>query len=451
MLTLAAAIRKSPGIVELLRSQRGSVLVLFAFCLIPMIMAVGIGIDYARAVRMRAKLQNIADAAALFPVNKQGMALSRTDAEAYARSVFLTQIVELERQGLILATDNKAEFLAEVSDTNEKSFVRVSTIIFAARNRNVFGRLLGLETLPVKGRARASSSAAPNTDIYVLVDTSPSMLMAATRADIAALKRATMSREECAFACHETSEQEDFYAIARKNGITLRYDLVRESVRQLADTARETAKSNNAAYRMSLYSFDYTFRSVWPANGSGFSGDLVDADLERFKSHVADAQVLSVCRNGQRVCGVDNDNMVTNFTAALRGINDVVPYPGKGSGMQGDTPTAILFLITDGMRDEDIDGKRHLGPIPDHLCDVIKAKGVQIAVLNTKYLPEAASGDWSIYHVRDPYLTPDNKIVPPLIKCASPGLYHEVLVDEDIARSLSELFVKSVSRAHLMD
>jgi Flp pilus assembly protein TadG len=437
------------GVSVLGRSQRGSVLVLFAVCLVPMLLAVGIGIDYARAVRMRSKLQNVADAAALFPVNKQGMALPRADAERYAQTLFMEQIGALEQQGLILDTANRAQFLAEVRDINDKVFVRESTVTFSARSRNIFAGLLGLHSLAIKGQAAAASSAAPNTDIHVLVDTSPSMLMAATMSGIAAMKNATRSREECAFACHETSEQDDNYKIARQNGITLRFDLVRESLRQLVDTADATARSNNATYRMALYSFDYEFRSVWPRTSS--PGEPLDADLARFKSHVPDATVLTVCRNGQRVCGVDNDNMVTNFTAALDGVNQRIPYPGKGSALPGDQPAAILFLITDGMRDEDVGGERKLGPIPAHLCDGIKSKGIQIAILNTKYLPEAATGWWSESNVRDPYLQPTNRVVPPLQQCASPGLYHEVLADDDIARSLSELFVKSVSRAHLLN
>lgn len=43
-----------------------------------------------------------------------------------------------------------------------------------------------------------------------------------------------------------------------------------------------------------------------------------------------------------------------------------------------------------------------MGPLPSTLCDSIKARGIRIAVLYTKYLPESASDGWSVTNVKRP-------------------------------------------------
>jgi len=109
------------------------------------------------------------------------------------------------------------------------------------------------------------------------------------------------------------------------------------------------------------------------------------------------------CRNNQRICNVGDNDTGTNFTAAFTGALATWPLvPGNGTNVTGDTPQAILFLITDGMRDESTGGDRVMGPPPSSLCDSIKARGVRIAVLYTKYLPESASDSRSVTNVKRP-------------------------------------------------
>ena len=54
--------------------KRGNVLMIFAFAVVPMVFATGMGIDYARAARLRTKLNAIADAATM---------LARRDKDAF--------------------------------------------------------------------------------------------------------------------------------------------------------------------------------------------------------------------------------------------------------------------------------------------------------------------------------------------------------------------------------
>jgi len=148
------------------------------------------------------------------------------------------------------------------------------------------------------------------------------------------------------------------------------------------------------------------------------------------------------------VCGINDSDMLTNFTTSLTSINAIMPVPGAGTKKGSDSPQGVMFLITDGMRDENAGGRK-LGPMPTAMCDTIKAKGIRIAVLYTEYLWESASDGWSISNVRTPFLNPPEKISPPLESCASPGLYYKVTTDSDMSAALASLFQKAVQAAHL--
>lgn len=424
----------------------GSVLVLFASALVVLLVAIGMGVDYARAMHAQTKLNALADAAALVAVSKESMDASPEEAEVRAINFFVAQARTLERQGVRIDYASPAQLSVKVEETIDKAVARRASIVFHGHSANIFSGILGLDRLPLHGEARASTAAAPNTDFYVLLDTSPSMLLPADAENVRLMVAATGG---CAFACHETSNPQSNYHVARSRNITLRTDVVTAAVKRLMTIAKNASFENGATYRAGIYDFDYTFRRVWPRYAET-DGHWVDRDLERVRGHVADAQVLAYCRNAERLCGVPDADTATDFTAALKGMDAIVPKPGQGTNSHGDTPRAVLLLITDGMRDEwDDQQGRIMGPMPAHLCENLKKRGVEIAVLNTAYLPESASDEWSIINIRTPFLAPVDRIGPALQACASPGLYHQVTIEDDLSSSVSQLFQKALQTARI--
>jgi Flp pilus assembly protein TadG len=453
------------------REQRGNVLMIVGLAIIPLSFAVGMGIDYSRAMKLQTKLNAAADAAALAAVTKPMMSLSSATACATAKAMFVQQASGLK--GLVLNTDDTTQLTITMADqgaaavncssaslVNKFALARQATVTYRGQSQNAFAGLLGISTLTIKGTSQAISALAPNIDFYMMLDTSPSMLLPATSADLATM---TSKTGGCAFACHQTSTSssdpggtskkngvyEDFYQVARDNKLTLRTDLVTEAVQALTDEATTTSQTNKAVYRMGLFDFDYMYRQIWPL--LPIAGFNVDSSLSTVKTHVTDAAVLAYCNNNNRVCGVGDNDTATNFTTAFTGALASMPIkPGNGTNTAGDTPQAVLFIITDGMRDELSGGSRLMGPIPTSQCDTIKARKIRIAILYTAYLPESASDSWSQTNVKTPYLTPDDsKIANPLVTCATPGLYYRVTTDDDITAALSALFQKAVSTAHL--
>lgn len=459
MIRLATPFAAISRLLHRLRvDRRGNVLMLMGFAVVPLLAATGMAIDYTRAARMQTKMNAAADAAALLAVSKPVMQDTNDDAKTIAKAMFNSQVTAIA--GLIY---DPANLTVTINGTVGASNTRTAVVTYAANSKNAFGGILGLSSIPIGGTSTATSSQAPNIDFYIMLDTSPSMLLPATTTDLATLSAKTGG---CAFACHATDVNPndnpevvctttgsgkkqvqtciDYYQVARNNNLTLRTDLVTQAVQNLTDVATNTASDNGAKYRMGLYQFDYRYQPVWPTVGG------VDSSLPRVKTHADDADVLSYCVNNSRVCGVSDNDTSTNFTAAFNGALGSMPVsPGDGTNVAGDTPQALLFIVTDGMSDENQSGSRKLGPISTALCDTVKGRGIRIAVLNTQYLPESASDNWSVTNVKTPYLSPTDRVSPALISCASPGLYYQVTTDGDISAALAALFQKAVATAHL--
>ena len=137
--------------------------------------------------------------------------------------------------------------------------------------------------------ATATSSGAPNIDFYLLLDSSPSMAMAATQDGINTMVSHTQSQCDalgcgCAFGCHQSNPSrdglgnpggEDNYQLARNLGVTLRMDMLTAATSNLMFTANTTEQENNAQYRMAIYTFDYRLHSPNEVGTIALTSDLV--------------------------------------------------------------------------------------------------------------------------------------------------------------------------------
>lgn len=447
------ATKPSSSILGLPRNQRGNVLMIAAFAMMPMAFGTGMVVDYSQAARLQTKMNAIADAAALSTVTTSSMKKTAAEARAQALNVFKTQTSGLQN----LIFDPDTQLTVTVSDKVGASSSRTTVVTYSARSSNIFGSILRMPSIAIGGTSESGATQAPNIDFYLLIDTSPSMAIPATKSGIAAMINATKSQGDgvgCAFACHQTSTSSsdpggtkkvdgkyvDNYYIAKTTlNLTLRMDLVQKAVVNLTDTATDISSNTGAAYRFAISQFDVAYNAVQKTPTSSANAKTAASKLT----------MLTVCKNNQVTCGINNNDQDTDFTTAFDGsLKDMPLIPGNGTNQSGDNPQAMLFLITDGMRDENRGGRK-LGPIPTSQCDTIKARGIRIAVLYTEYLYESANDAWSISNVRNPYLSSPEKISPALSACASPGLFYQVTSDDDISAALAKLFQKAIASAHL--
>ena len=150
-------------------------------------------------------------------------------------------------------------------------------------------------------------------------------------------------------------------------------------------------------------------------------------------------------------------DVATNYDNSLGKLSQAsyIPNPGNGTNQTGDTPQEVLFIVTDGVEDEQNGGRlqqaiNDLGNAPGgnssgtNWCTTIKNRGIKIAILYTEYLPVTANSWYKTY------IAPiQSDIGPALQACASPGLFYDAAIGADLGQALTALFQAVVQNGHL--
>jgi len=430
------------AMVRFIRDRSGNVTLAFALFLIPIFYASGLGFDYMRAAGQQSKLNGLADAAALAAVTPAMLAQSDGNAITAAQNLFNTQATSITG----IAYDPKANLSVTIVDSGVK---RTVTVSYTASSQTTFAGLVGASGIPLSGSSQAVSQIPPNVDFYLLLDNSPSMAIAATSAGISTMVANTQAQGGCAFACHESNPQAenlqnkntsgkvdntvDNYQLARNLGVTLRIDQLALATQNLMTTAQNSMASNNASYRAGIFTFNNSFETVQP----------LTSNLGVAKTAAGGVTVVEVYKNNWLTSTNNNSDEDTDFDNAMSNINGVMPNPG--SGVSGDKPQEVLFIVTDGVVDApNGNGGRQQSVIDTTWCTTVKNRGIRIAVLYTTYLP-LPTNSWYNTYIK-PF---QSEIGPTLQTCASPGLYFEVSTGQDISAAMSALFEQALRTAYL--
>jgi Flp pilus assembly protein TadG len=423
------------------RRDEGGAMALFAgLSAVPIIFAVGAGIDYSTASMAKTKLQAVADAAALAAVDHTAITGSSSAAQATAQSVFNSE-----------AANIKNISLGNVSVTvTDSATGRTAVVNYTATKTNLFMSVVGLPTTTINGAATSAAGLSVNINFYLLLDNSPSMNIAATSSGIATMVANTQAQGGCAFACHETNPSadnlgnpngEDNYTLAQKLGVVTRMQNLASATQSLMTTAANTEGSNTTQYQMAIYTF---------ANSGLSTIQALTSNMTTAKSAAANINVLQVYSNNWLTKTNQNNDTDTNFESAMSAINTIMPSPGLGT--PNSTPQEVLFIVSDGVDDEvsstcsaSLDGNRCQQPFNTSWCTSIKNRGIQIAVLYTAYLP-LPTNSWY-----NNWIAPfQNQISPNMQSCASPGMFFSVTTDGDIAAAMQTLFAQAISTARLI-
>jgi Flp pilus assembly protein TadG len=498
------------GLDRLLRNRRGNVSMMYALVAPVLVFGGGAAIDYGRAAQIHTKLNAAADAAALAALTPAMLQQSASTAQAAAVAMFtgLTNDISGLTAGAMQVTVTVA--------VGATPLTRNVTVSYSTSVNTIFAQVLRVSALQVEGFSEASAQAPPNIDFYVLLDNSPSMALPATQAGITQMQNLTTNETKaqgagtggCAFACHQASTnntdtagnpcadgttpslsaappstttgtyycatkhgaQIDNYQLARNNSITLRLDELNSGVSTLLQTASTTEQSTVFAtppkYRFSVYSMD----SLWQiglnqlmALTSNYTSGWTSASanfgvMEMYDNNNDCAN--SSCSSGTTSPGGD---VATNFDNSLGDLSETsyIPNPGNGTNQPGDTPQKVLFIVTDGVEDEQSGGDRLEQTVNDlagdpskapygnapgtNWCTEIKNRGIQIAILYTDYLAVPANS-WYETHIAP--FQPD--IASALQACASPGLFYDAGLDaSNLGQDLAALFAAITHSGHL--
>jgi Flp pilus assembly protein TadG len=419
------------------RSEQGNIAVIFALALLPVLSAIGCAVDYSQASRLRTQLGSMADSAVLTTVNKQAMGASASTVQASALSMF---------NGLAGTLTNYTLTSSNVTVTDAGTG-RTGVLSYTATMPTTFMNIVGKPTMTIGGSTTAESALPTYIDFYLLLDNTPSMGIGATPTDVATMVSHTP--DQCAFACHDLNDNNNYYKLAKTLGVTTRIDVVRTATQQLMDTATSLTSVPNQ-FRMAIYTFGASAASAGLTTITALTSSLSTA-----KTNAANIDLMTVNGQGQF------DDTDTDYDRIFPAINGAITTPGDGSTAA--QPQKIMFFVSDGVADEfnaggctqptlNGDG-RCQEPITVSLCKTIKDRGIKIAVLYTTYLA-LTTNSWYNNTIAPfnagPYGPSPNSLIARNMKsCASDGLYFEVSPTQGISDAMNALFRKAVNSARL--
>jgi Flp pilus assembly protein TadG len=430
--------------------QRGNIAVIFAIALLPILSAIGCAVDYSRATQLRSKLLAAADAASVGSISKTSPAFiaAGTMSSDGPIPVGVTDATNIFNGNM---ANESGYTINSVTPAVAKAGGTVtSTVQFSATLPAIFLGVMGKSSMTVNGTSTATVNMPLFVDFYLLLDNSPSMGVGATPADVSTMVNNTP--DQCAFACHDLSDSNNYYNLAKSLGVTMRIDVLRTATQQLMDTAAATETYSNQ-FRMAIYDMGTSADSAALTTVFSLSSSLSSA-----KSAAGNIDLMTV--NGQN----DNNDQDTNYDTLLTQMNSAISAPGAGTSS---APMKYLFFVTDGVADESNSGclytmsnstwgniaPRCQEPINTALCTTIKNRGIKIAVLYTTYLALPTNSwynSWIAPFNTGPWgPSPNSQIALNMQSCASPGLYFEVSPTQGISQAMTTLFQKAVADAHI--
>ncbi|HEY0329578.1 MAG TPA: TadE/TadG family type IV pilus assembly protein [Rhodopseudomonas sp.] len=426
------------------RDRHGNIAILFAITLVPVLLAIGCAVDYARASQIRSKMQSAADAASVGSVSKASPAFVAAGAMTGDGLIAVGQTDATSIFNGNMANQSGYTLNALNAAVNKSGATLTATVTFSATVETSFMAIIGKTRLAIGGTSVSTSSMPVYIDFYLLLDNSPSMGVGATPTDVA--KMVDKTADKCAFACHDLNDKNNYYNLAKSLKVTTRIDVLRDATQQLMDTAAGTA-TYASQYRMAIYDFGASAQSAGLRRLFSLSSSLSSA-----KTAAGAIDLMTV--SGQN----DNNDQDTSYSKLLPAVDKEITTPGPGTS---DAPQKYLLFVSDGVADEynpggclkATTGGRCQSPLDPKLCKALTGRGVKVAVLYTTYLAlptNAWYNSWIAPFNVGPYgPSPNSEIANNMKACASPGFYFEVSPTDGIADAMNAIFKKAVSDARI--
>jgi Flp pilus assembly protein TadG len=423
--------------------RSGNIAVIFTLALLPILSAIGCTLDYSRATQLRSKLQSAIDAASVGSVAKKSPAFIAAgtmtgDGAIPAGVTDARNIFDGNMSGAAGYTLNSVTPVV-----TKAGMLITSTVTFSADVPTVFLGVMGKSKMTVTGSSTSVTKMPQYIDFYLLMDNSPSMGVGATPADVT--KMVNNTSDQCAFACHDVNDSNNYYNKAKALGVTTRIDVLRSATQQLMDTAAAT-QTYTSQFRMAIYDFGASAATAGLRTLFALNSSLTSA-----KTAAGNIDLMTVQGQNQ------NNDQDTQYTNIFPAMNSAISDPGTGTS---GAPLKYLFFVSDGVADEyntaclkPKSGNRCQSPINPALCTTIKNRGIKIAVLYTTYLALPTNNwynSWIAPFNTGPYgPSPNSQIAQNMQACASDGLYFEVSPTQGISEAMTALFQKAISDARI--
>ncbi|EJC83401.1 Flp pilus assembly protein TadG [Rhizobium leguminosarum bv. trifolii WSM2297] len=345
------------------RDRAGNVAIVVALSLVPMLVAVGASFDYIRSYNVRQKMQSDLDAAliaAVKQINNTG------DTDALKQKVsdwFHAQVENSYTLGEIDIDTANHNITATASGTVPTTFMKIANI----------------DTVPVSVGSAVKGPATSYLNVYIVIDTSPSMLLAATTSG-----QATMySGIGCQFACHTGDSHKignktyaNNYEYSTAKNIKLRADVAGDAVKEVLALV-DISDKNHERIKVGLYGLGDSLTEVL--------APTLSTDTARTRLATSSYGLTSA-----------TSKAATYFDVSLTTLKQKVGAGGDGTSSA--SPLKLVLLLTDGVqskREWVTSGSSYwpkVAPLNPAWCDYLKNQSNTMAVLYTEYLP--ITTDW---------------------------------------------------------
>jgi Flp pilus assembly protein TadG len=337
------------------RAQEGAIAIVFALLLVPMIIGVGISIDYARAYNAHAEMQVELDAALIAAIKSIDKA-KKKQLETIIEDWFATQT----RVAQYKIEDVEVDMNNSTITANARGVVPTTFLMIA-----------GIKKVDVAVTSQIAGPANSFIDVYLVLDKSASMMMAATTAD----QQTMQQNVGCVFACHNGDTHTvngktyaNNYDFSLDAKVKLRADVLLSAVDRVLDAVNAVDPSGNHI-RVGLYRLADTTKEVLAPTSSApkVSKQLHDAS------------------NGLTSASSTES---TFFDVALPQLADFVGT--SGTGKSASSPMKLVMMVTDGVQSTRpwvFGDSAKTGPLNPAWCNGVKAKGATFATVYTTYLP----------------------------------------------------------------
>lgn len=356
----------------MLADRGGNVAITVALCIVPMILAVGAGLDYARAYNVQNKMQSDLDAALVAAIKQ----IDEYDEDEIAEKI----------KEWFDAQANRQDSTYDLTSIKVDKSGHTISASAAGTVPTTLMTLANIKTVPVGVISAIEGPATSYLNVYIVLDKSPSMLLAATSQGQSMLR--ADPNIQCEFACHSADDPvktnkkgailaPTYYDYIKSLGVKLRTDVALEAVEEVLNMI-DDADQDHSRIKVGLYSLGEDISEVLAPT---YSTSAARKKLLQDESGLTSA----------------TSTEATYFHIALKGLKKKVGEAGDGASAS--SPLKLVLLLTDGVqshRDWVIkDNGRNWGrvtPLNPDWCDYLKDKKATLAVLYTEYL--AIPDDW---------------------------------------------------------
>lgn len=467
-------------------SESGASLMLFSLGIIPIMLTMAIGLDYARMASVESAVHAAADNAALTAAsagfklmaagngnwNALGVQAGVSAFQASMGSV--SGVKGTVITPTIVLTPSGSNVTAQVTYSVTPTTLMVG---IGGLNAGVMSRTVSASTA-LQG---ATQTQLPYVNVDLVLDVSPSMAIGANAIDITNMQTATTKQAEgpCSFACHDNDDGSptDNYTVMQNwnaahpaSAIQLRIDVVKSAAQTL--TTYVTSQQNvSAHWTMGLYTMSYKLTTLLGATSNFASvstaiGNVGFDKLSTFVNSLGATAAANIASGDMPDRYADSDFATT--------LGQLTTLEGtSGAGTSSAAPKKVVILVTDGLDDtgtaynssisptynysypqtQSFNSGNNWGkftqPINPNWCAQMKANGVTVGVLYVTYVanPNDPTGN---YQTAVEYNAPPSWLVTNLTNCASsPTLFYQATsatdLETDIATGLQSIFVAAAT------